>query len=319
MPEDDVKELKPMGRMAVEFSDHKPVVSDPPKDKLAPETGDDDPAKNGEAPESENGAVEGGSEPTPRDDDAEAKDHGWKPFKEWIASGGDAKEWRDAKTFNIRRDFIGEQKALKRGNELLKAEVAELVKFSLRQKELHAKEIDRLIAQKKAEHTTAIRDGDDIQAEKIDKELDGLKTEKAAVSATKQPAPPMEASEHFKAWSKDNGWWQTDQVARDTSISISKQLAASRPDLNSPEMEGEFLSEITKEMKKRMPYLYPPKAVSSGGTPPSAERSRRTAPESSGKGSGLTRAEEAVADSLGMTHAEYAAQLKEYDDARSRR
>lgn len=65
---------------------------------------------------------------------------GWKPLEDWVADGKDPSEWSDAKTFNVRGEFIGK---LRQKDKELEETVTNLNKFHSTQLTLQRSQLEQ--------------------------------------------------------------------------------------------------------------------------------------------------------------------------------
>lgn len=153
---------------------------------------------------------------TPRDYEAEARQHGWTPKEDFR---GDAAKWVDAETFVKRADevmpFLKKQNAgLKRELDDLKRQVKKASEFFTQAEERgYARAMDEL----QRKHDDAVETGDVAAARKVLKDMGDLQAEiatsKAALTEDK-PEPASDPRAEFAAWVEDNDWYVLDENKR---------------------------------------------------------------------------------------------------------
>jgi hypothetical protein len=87
---------------------------------------------------------------------------GWKPFDEYVESGGDPAKWRTADAYNLYGEMVG---TIKRQEQDFNQRTEGLVKYTQAQLQIQR---EQLLAQRDA----AIEAGDKAQVHKLDKQLD---------------------------------------------------------------------------------------------------------------------------------------------------
>ena len=121
-----------------------------------------------------------------------AMDDGWVDEAQWVASGRDADDWVDWKTFNRNGEMMGRIVSL--GKKLTHVE-QENARLSLQVRDQH--EITRRMSEKayerakkelKAQYRSAMREGDFDSADQLEEQLDDLEETKKKADAT--PAAP---------------------------------------------------------------------------------------------------------------------------------
>lgn len=184
---------------------------------------------------------------------AEAVDRGWVPQEDWVANGGDAEDWVDAKTFVDRgklMDVISKQnkklKSMEKAVEDFKEYHAQVQKRAL-------EEAREQLLQQKAE---ALEMNDTRRAVDIDeeiKELDNKAPAKAESTESKN-----EFTEYFNdVWVVENDWYNSNRAMRATADALGAEYYQTHPDA-SPE---DVFSYVDKEIKKE----FPDKAASNRG------------------------------------------------------
>ena len=122
-----------------------------------------------------------------------ARKGGWKPFDEWVESGGDPDQWRTAGEFNVRGELIGKLKEKDREiDERLRGVNA-----------IHQAQIKTMLADLNDKRDRAIEDGNVKAVKSLDREINEL----YAV----QPIPvaqvdPRLADPALDDWNAKNTW-----------------------------------------------------------------------------------------------------------------
>jgi len=153
-------------------------------------------------------------EPTPPSDEEIASGKGWQDLDAWTEAGHDPKDHVDAKTFNIRGQFIGD---LKRQE----AEIAELRRKTEKVSELltesNKKAYEKGLKEAEERHARAVEEGDTAGAKKA---LDDVKDLTTAVqSPTANP---------FDEWVSENDWFTQDPDLFEYADKMDRYLAAQK-------------------------------------------------------------------------------------------
>ena len=93
-----------------------------------------------------------------------ARKGGWRPFDEWVESGGDPDQWRTAGEFNVRGEFIGKLKEKDR-------EIEERLRGV---NAIHQAQMKTMLADLNSRRDRAIEDGSVKAVKAIDKEINEL-------------------------------------------------------------------------------------------------------------------------------------------------
>lgn len=151
------------------------------------------------APEVEPEIDEGdsGTQVIERDHDADARQHGWVPKDEFK---GDPNRWVDAETFNTRADEV--MPLLKKQNEHLKRELADVKKSTRRIVDHFEKDRQRLLSELEAKMEKAVEVGDVAGFKSLQKESADLAKEAPTPEYTR-----AEALEAFDAFRDANPWF----------------------------------------------------------------------------------------------------------------
>ena len=200
----------------------------------------------------------------------EAKRQGWVPQEDY---NGPEDKWVDADTFVKKGKEINA--LLRKDNDFLKREVAEMKTTMMEFKKFHAdtekRAYERAMSDLRDQKKEAISTGDGDKVLQIDDAIDELKTRKpepAAARASNQPDPT------FVQWNEDNSWFGKDTELTNEANLIGEVIKRQNPTL----IGSEFLDEVTKRVKK----MYPEKFTNSNRSRPSPVEGT-TAPRASAK------------------------------------
>ena len=190
---------------------------------------------------------------------AEAKRQGWVPQEEYT---GPEDKWVDAETFVKKGKEINA--LLRKDNEFLKREVAEMKSTMQEFKKFHAdtekRAYERAMADLREQKKEAIAAGDGEKVLEVDDAIDELKEARQkeaaeAKRASNQPDPV------FTEWNDENKWFGTDKELTDEANLIGEAIKKRQPHL----VGSEFLEEVTKRVKK----MYPEKFTNANRNRPS--------------------------------------------------
>lgn len=205
---------------------------------------------------------------------AEAKRQGWVPQEEY---SGPQDKWVDAETFVKKGKEINA--LLRKDNEFLKREVAEMKSTMMEFKKFHAdtekRAYERAMADLREQKKEAISTGDGDKVLQIDDAIDQLKEErqKAAIEAKVSAPPPDNV---FVEWNEDNAWF-----GKDTELTEEANLIGETIKKRQPGLAGrEFLDEVTKRVKR----MYPEKFTNANRSRPSPVEAN--SPNKAGKSNG---------------------------------
>lgn len=180
---------------------------------------------------------------------AEAKRQGWVPKEEFT---GPEDKWTDAENFVKRGKEINA--ILRKDNEFLKREVAEMKSTMMEFKKFHAetekRAYERAMSDLREQKKEAIAAGDGEKVLQVDDAIDELKTarkeEKAAAPAPNQIDPA------FIEWQEENKWF-----GKDTELTAEANLIGEVVKRQNPTLIGtEFLDEVTKRVKRMYPEKF---------------------------------------------------------------
>lgn len=194
---------------------------------------------------------------------------GWKPLEDWVAAGRDPEEWSDAKTFNVRGEFISKLRAK---DEELDSTVANLNKFHKTQLEMQRteliKERDAAIAKGGEGAVNAVKD--------IDYQLSQL---------NEPIAPPAQDNTLVQEWESKNPWINepgAKSVYAQTLFGQAKQAGMT---------VAKCIEHVNSGLAKEFPpESKPTDSIAEGGSRPSGNK----APSRSLTMSDLTAEEKAI-------------------------
>ena len=187
----------------------------------------------------------------PVDDEtlAEAKRQGWKPEEEYDGPDG---KWVDADTFVKKGKEINA--ILRKDNEFLKREVAEMKSTMMEFKKFHdeteKRAYDRAIADLRQQKKDAISVGDGEKVLEIDDALDEIKEKQR--EAKVQAKPSNQPNPDFVEWNEENNWFGKDTELTEEANLIGNALKQQKPNL----IGRDFLDEVTKRVKKMYPEKF---------------------------------------------------------------
>lgn len=204
---------------------------------------------------------------------AEAKRQGWVPKEEFT---GPEDKWTDAENFVKRGKEINA--ILRKDNEFLKREVAEMKSTMMEFKKYHEetakREYEKALNDLRQAKKEAIEAGDGERVLQVEDRMDELKGARQEEKAA-QPAPNQIGPE-FIAWQEENKWF-----GKDTELTAEANLIGEVVKRQNPYLAGtEFLDEVTKRVKRMYPEKFTnanrskPNPVEGTTTKPAASRSK---------------------------------------------
>ena len=122
-------------------------------------------------------------------------------------------------------------------------------------------------------------------------------------SIQNQPVAPAPVDERYENWTKENDWWQNDDIM--TAMAYGKHLSLIKEGVTPSDKPDEYYAAIDKEMRQRFPeYFKETEEVASSNR--SAEQSQKTVVSPAKRSTNskkvvLTKSELAVAKRLGIT------------------
>ena len=213
------------------------------------------------------------SEVTPEVDEetlSEAKRQGWVPQEDY---NGPEDKWVDAETFVKKGKEINA--LLRKDNDFLKREVAEMKTTMMEFKKFHAetekRAYERAMSDLREQKKEAISTGDGDKVLQIDDAIDELKSRKIEAKAER---PSNQPDPSFVSWNEENKWFGSDTELTNEANLIGEVIKRQNPTL----IGSEFLDEVTKRVKK----MYPEKFTNSNRARPSPVEGT-TAPKATGK------------------------------------
>lgn len=200
----------------------------------------------------------------------EAKRQGWVPQDEYT---GPEDKWVDADTFVKKGKEINA--LLRKDNDFLKREVAEMKSTMMEFKKFHAetekRAYERAMADLREQKKEAISTGDGDKVLQIDDAIDELKQSRT-VEKVAHPVNQPDAT--FIQWSEENKWYTTDAQLKTEADMIGEVIKRQNPTL----IGEAFLNEVTTRVKR----MYPEKFTNSNRARPSPVEGT-TAPKASAK------------------------------------
>jgi len=201
----------------------------------------------------------------------EAKRQGWVPQEEYT---GPQDKWVDADTFVKKGKEINA--LLRKDNDFLKREVAEMKSTMMEFKKFHAetekRAYERAMQDLREQKKEAISTGDGDKVLQIDDAIDELKQSRT-VEKVAHPVNQPDAT--FIQWSEDNKWYTSDAQLKTEADMIGEVIKRQNPTL----IGEAFLNEVTTRVKR----MYPEKFTNANRSRPSPVEGT-TAPKATGKG-----------------------------------
>ena len=199
----------------------------------------------------------------------EATRQGWVPKDQY---NGPEDKWVDADTFVKKGKEINA--LLRKDNDFLKREVAEMKSTMMEFKKFHAetekRAYDRAMADLRDQKKEAISQGDGDRVLQIDDAIDDLKSSKP----TPQPAAAPQIDPTFTQWSEENKWYANDAQLKAEADMIGEVLKRQNPNM----LGQDFLDEVTTRVKR----MYPEKFTNNNRNRPSPVEGT-TAPKATAK------------------------------------
>lgn len=255
-----------------------------------------------------------------------ASAQGWKPKEDWVAAGGDPDEWRSAREFVDRGEFLRHISA--QNSQIKQLLEAQKNAIELNKKLAEAAKVEREIEDIRAEKRVALEqnDPDAIIAadEKLDEAKDRLAATKAEtarreVAATAQPTNG-ETHPDFQRWVERNSWYTQNDELRDYADVIGNKFAKENPGIAKSDPAA-VLAHVERKVRSVFKEQFTnknreqPSAVETGGG------NRR---ESTKKADDVvldeneTRVMKSLVSQGVMTEADYKAQIKALNAAGKR-
>lgn len=226
------------------------------------------------APETEEVSPETPTPETPKLSSIEeqAVAQGWQTKEDWVASGKDPDNWRDATSWVDRGQFFQTISNLRNELQATKQQVAQAFETGRR---LAAQKAQEEIAALKEIRKDALREGDFDKAEVVTDKIDKIKEEAAKPAPqVQQAAPPPE----FNMFVQRNPWYMNDPVLHHTADGLGYEFYRRNPNAS----PADLYFFVETKMREKFPELNGPKPK----MPPSPERGstspRPSAPSQSG-------------------------------------
>ena len=209
----------------------------------------------------------------PRDFEAEARKHGWRPKDEFK---GDPARWTDAETFVRRADEV--MPFLEKKTKAQQREIDDL-KRTLKQFQQYVSNADkrameRATAEIMARHEEAVDVGDKNAARQAIADLEKVKEEYAPPSEVDdEPAhDPDKAKQELAEWVEQSGYYGIDEVKTkyaDTQANLMGHAA------DWPGGQAAWLAELDNRVERK--FATPkPSATNAGGARPKASGGAKT-------------------------------------------
>lgn len=206
--------------------------------------------------------ITGEAEP-PRDYEAEARKHGWRPQEEFR---GDPDLWKDAQTYVEAADE--EMPLLKKKVKHLEREYEALQKSARRMESQFSKAEERIRTELRAQMEEAVELGDKNKFRELQEQHDKLAT-------TPSPLNGEDPAEQILAFREQNSWYDKGALASASELEIDARLFADReadrmiaagapktmPPSEFYRVLGEKVDARFPGLKKRPAYQKPPSDV----------------------------------------------------------
>lgn len=125
-----------------------------------------------------------------------ASHDGWKPKEDWVEAGNDPDDWVSAKKFNERGSMMGQIKSLKSQVESKQSEFEKRLESV---NKLHEVQQKQLLTDLEAKRNNAIEEADVESVNKIQGQIDDLKTDEPEPDTSGKPTEMLE-------WEAKNEW-----------------------------------------------------------------------------------------------------------------
>jgi hypothetical protein len=221
--------------------------------------------------------------------EAAARADGWKPKEEYT---GDPEKYVDAKTWVEKGPLLKRISSQSAHIKTLSKTVDAMVTHFKKNVE---HEVNRRIAELKAERREAIKEADVEKVEKLDKEIDAQKEIKEDVPSTRKLAPEIES------WLTANAWYGKDREATRFAKSFNDAYLQDHPG----DLEGS-LEETTKATRRAFPEKFG-KAESKGNGEEPGKKHLAPAVEDGGikPGRGKTYSVSRLTEGQKLAHDQY--------------
>lgn len=189
-----------------------------------------------------------------RDFEAEARVQGWRPQDEFT---GDPEKWIEAEAFIKSGERSGG--FLKKSNDALARKVAILERTVKKLTREGRDAYANAIADLKTQQKEAVESGDVAAFERLDGKLDKLREE---VSDTPAGDKSDEAKSAFRAWRRENPWFDKATLASATDVEKSARVYADQiaeefmsDGLDKQLTPAEFFAKVAEEVEQEFPAL----------------------------------------------------------------
>lgn len=211
-----------------------------------------------------------------------AREQGWRPKDEYLKlHNADPDKWVDAGQFiknaEQRMPLVNAQ------NRKLQSDLREakdLIRDVLKNQQAQQKAaVDRAIAALKADKKAAVTEGDSARVERIDDQIDVLRT----VETVKTPEAKTEDQElapEYGEWAGRNGWFKTDAVLRAEAIAALDIINVDPETTDLP--LADKLKLVTRRVRSIRPEKFPAvrrpvaNSVEGGGNAPRNGSAKKT-------------------------------------------
>lgn len=179
--------------------------------------------------------------------EARASEQGWKPKEVWVAEGGDADEWRDARSFLDRGELLNR---ISTQNKEMKELRKELKAFAEHNKQLAATKFKEKMESLKEEKMAALEAGDAKRVVELDEQIDttrdAMAANKADLEASKVAPAAGEIPPEFQRWMDNNSWYGQDAEMRE----FADQVGTAYAKANRTKSPGEVLKYVEQRVRK---------------------------------------------------------------------
>jgi hypothetical protein len=178
-----------------------------------------------------------------------AQSKGWKPLSEY---SGDPADWVDAKEFLGREKLYGMIHDLKKQAKQTAAQTeADLRAMAQHYAKMSEVAYKKALSDLKAQRAVAIEDRDTDAVEKLDEQIEEIKTAQQTTPQPKTITPPE--TEDMIQWRAANPWFDNDPTLREDAVSIGVGYLASKQGRVS---QAETLEYVTAKIKKMYPEKF---------------------------------------------------------------
>jgi hypothetical protein len=182
-----------------------------------------------------------------RAQEEKASHSGWKPFDDYVASGGDPAKWKTADAFNVYGELISTMRKREKEFDQRLQGVQQLS-----QAQLAAQRIELM-----EKRDQAIEDGNKAAVHALDKQIGSLNA----------PAQPIQSSTELEVWNQKNEWIYDDTPKANHAKAVFGRAVAS----------GKHISEAIELVEAEVQKHFAPKQPAQKVTIPEAERGKGSA------------------------------------------